>query len=52
MWWAFDVMSETPVAIGLQATDDTSAVMTDDAVGFLRPGRHRTTCFRRFKFAM
>ncbi len=46
------VMSDSRVVIGLQATEDTGAAETDDAVGFLRPGRRRRICFRMFGSAM
>ncbi len=46
------VMSDSRVVIGLQATEDTGAATTDDAVGFLRPGRCRRICFRMFGLAM
>jgi hypothetical protein len=48
-----DVMADTPVVIGLQATEDMGAVTTDDAaVGFLRPGRWRRIYFWMFSLAM
>ncbi len=46
------VMSNSRVVIGLQATEDTGAAETDDAVGFLWPGRRRRICFWMFGLAM
>jgi hypothetical protein len=39
------VMSDSRVVIGLQATEDTGAADTNDAVGFLWPGRRRRILF-------
>jgi hypothetical protein len=47
-----DRARDSRVVIGLQATEDTGAAETDDAVGFLRPGRRRRICFRMFGLAM
>jgi hypothetical protein len=46
------VMSDLKVVIGLQATADMGAAMSDDAIGFLRPGRHQRICFWMFGLAM
>ncbi len=46
------VMSYSRVVIRLQATEDMGAATTDDAVGFLWPGRCRRICFWMFGLAM
>jgi hypothetical protein len=46
------VMSDLRVVIGLQATKDMGAATTDDAVGFLRPGRRWRIHFWMFGLAM
>jgi hypothetical protein len=42
------VMSDSRVVIGLQATTNTVAAETDDATGFLRPGRRWRICYWMF----
>ncbi len=46
------VMPDSRVVIGLQATKDTGAATTNDAAGFLRPGRRWRICFWMFGLAM
>ncbi len=46
------VMSDSRVFIRLQATEDTGTAETNDAVGFLWPGRCRRICFWMFRSAM
>jgi len=46
------VMSDYRVVIGLEATEDMGVTETDDAVGFLRPGRRRRICFWMFGSVM
>ncbi len=46
------VMSDSRVVIRLQATADMGAAKSNDAIGFLRPGRHQRICFRMFGLAM
>jgi hypothetical protein len=45
-------MFDLRVVIRLQATKDMDAATSDDAVGFLRPGRRQRICFQMFGLAM
>ncbi len=46
------VMSDLRVVIGLQATKDTGAATTNDAVGLMQLGRRWRICFWMFGLAM